>query len=154
MKCTNCGTELKDEAKFCKACGCQVKQAEKQAEVKTDAPTNRIFEELREKFEQAECTYFRIEEENRNLKKLLLENYDVIKTQRQKNQESQETISKLLTKLSGAEKEVEELKKCLEGKRAETKVMDRRAHVLTCPNCHASIEENTIFCGECGTKIQ
>lgn len=154
MKCINCGTELREDAKFCKACGCQVKEAERLVKVKQDAPVTGIFSELHERIRQAERTYAKLEEENQALKRLLMEKSDLIEKLLKENENAKKTAVVLQQQLSEKTGEMKELKACLEAAKNVEAPVEQKPKVLTCPNCHAPIDKNTIFCGECGTKIQ
>lgn len=170
MRCAKCGTELRDDARFCKACGSKVEK-EKSMSEKADnsAGENRvnfqsmnIFKTIQEQIQQAEQKYLNVEKElikvkkeNSDMKQQILKKSDLLKQQEQKYQESQKLVKDLQNKLSDAEIRIERLNDQIVSNSVGLETGEPRKFVnLTCPKCNAPVDENTIFCGECGTKIR
>lgn len=139
MKCTSCGTELKEGARFCKACGCAVSE-EKEKVVLNTAPD--LFQEIKERLELLEKSYTdgqQAELEQALLEKAALE--EELGTTQKELLRYKELAASLKEELIQKEQQIVDLQ-------------NASAEVQRCPNCHAEIDEHTIFCGECGTKVR
>lgn len=162
MRCKFCGTKLKENARFCKNCGQAVEKEElpeivlEPIQWSESKSVDTFFREIRERLELLEDEYSNQQKENLNVVR--------------KKEGLERTLKENDVSLKKMEKEVSDLKIALEEKEQENQKLklllaeieneknenkeDETEELLVCPNCHATIDASTIFCGECGTKVR
>lgn len=159
MKCSKCGTELREGAKFCKSCGSEVKVVQQVQKLKQEiiesSDSNRIFTDIMKQLSVLATDYSQKVAENAELKKAneifileLKEKDSLISRQNEEISELNNNADKLCLT-------IEELKSELEAiKQFDSVDEEKNEEITSCPKCGSKVDENTIFCGECGTRVR
>ncbi len=151
MKCPKCGVELKEEAKYCKSCGSKITETKKESQKQVEednANFDEVFNEIVERLKllltcckKKQATIEQLEKQNSTYRKKIEKMDELL-------QKRNEVIQKYCIIMEKQQKEIDTLKA---GNISEDNPGEK---ITVCPKCKSKVDENTIFCGECGTKIR
>lgn len=158
MKCLKCGTELREDAKFCKSCGSEVKANQPLGNSEMDCGESKLdFADIIKHLSNYAADYSqkvneieKLKRDNEVLEQELEKKDDLIHRKNEENKELQDNVKKLRLKIEELENELNRLIRADDIQNAGADA----AVITSCPNCGCKVDENTVFCGECGTKIR
>lgn len=158
MKCLKCGTELREGAKFCKSCGSEVKQLQQVKQVADNSceytTSNEAVNEIMGRllvfasdYSAKENELVEMKKANELLRQELQEKNDLLNRKNDVINELKNSVEKHCQK-------VEELQAELDILNSMDNLQEEYSEeIAVCPKCGSKVDENTIFCGECGTKV-
>lgn len=164
MKCKYCGTQLKETARFCRNCGHEIAHEEEQRKKGEEVGEGEDVDSVSEKFQKTmdlleklfliyREKIISLEEEKKELEKAQKEKEELLKKQSNMVDNLKKGLAGQQILFMNQNKEIQNLKMLLgEGRNNEPDEQETEEN--RCPNCHAVIDEDTVFCGICGIRIR